>query len=187
MRERKETISIPVANMWSIAILFVAAVVACLYYYLIRGEEGCKTDLTSGFGNPVLVMLGIIVVLIVGMVIHEFVHGLVWAHYAEGGWKTISFGVMWKYLAPYCHCDVPLKVPHYRIGALAPLYVVGILPVLVSPFLHSLALLFFGIFFISGAAGDLMVVWKLRKEDPTSMVLDHPSEAGYLVYEEEGS
>lgn len=40
-----------------------------------------------------------------------------------------------------------------------------------------------GIIFIASAAGDIMVVWKLRKENPNNTVLDHPSEAGYLVYE----
>ena len=41
------------------------------------------------------------------------------------------------------------------------------------------------IIFIAAAAGDIMIVWKLRKENRDNMILDHPSEAGYLVYEEE--
>lgn len=192
MRERKETISIVKANYWAVALLFAGAIVSCLYYFIIRGAEGCKVDVQSGFEigsaqwyGPLVGVLIFLVIMLGGTVFHELVHGCVWAHYAKQGWKSISFGVMWKYLAPYCHCSEPLLVPHYRRGALAPLFVVGILPVLLSPFFHSLALLFFGIFFISGASGDLMVVWRLRKEDPANKVLDHPSEAGYLVYEEE--
>ena len=191
MKERKETISMTAANIWAVVLLVVAAVIGLLYYYLVRGAEGCETDFSSGFNlgipewlSPLVWLLLFVVLMIVGTLLHEGVHGLVWAHYAKGGWKTISFGVMWKYLAPYCHCSEPLLVPHYRRGALAPLFVVGILPLLIAPFLHSLPLLFFGIYFVAGASGDLMVVLKLRKEDPTSMVLDHPSEAGYLVYEE---
>ena len=42
-----------------------------------------------------------------------------------------------------------------------------------------------GVIFIAAAAGDIMVVWRLRKENPENMVLDHPTEAGYLVYEED--
>ena len=193
MKERKETISIATANVWAIVLLLVAAIVGMLYYFLVRGAEGCKTDFSSGFDlgmpawlSPFVWLLLFVVLMMSGTVLHEVVHGLVWARYAKGGWSTISFGVMWKYLAPYCHCSVPLLVPHYRRGALAPLFVVGVLPLLISPFIHSIPLLCLGIFFIAGASGDLMVVWRLRKENPTSMVLDHPSEAGYLVYEEEG-
>ena len=194
MKERKETISIAKANIWAVVVMGVAAVAGGLYYWLVRGGEGFAADFSAGLDiylnewwSPLAMLVVFLLLMLVGTLLHEVVHGLTWAHFAEGGWRTISFGMMWKYLAPYCHCDVSLKVPHYRIGALAPLFVVGILPVLISPFVHSLLLLFFGVFFIAGAAGDLMVVWRLRKEDPANMVLDHPSEAGYLVYEEEGS
>ena len=109
----------------------------------------------------------------------------IWIRGTLNFYSSSSFGVMWKLLTPYCHCSEPLRVSHYRTGALMPLYVLGLLPLLVSPFVRSMEMCVFGMFFISAAAGDLMIVWRLRKEAPSSTVLDHPTEAGYLVYEQE--
>ncbi len=194
MKERKETISPAQANLWSILLLIVVTVVGGAYFFYVTNLLGfapfaSMTGTGSGDKSnpwgPLLFVLLYFVVLIAGMVVHELVHGITWAHYCKNGWRSISFGVIWKYLMPYCHCSEPLSVPHYRIGALMPLYVVGILPLIVSPFINSIPLCFFGILFITGAVGDLMVVWRLRKENPRNMVMDHPSEPGYFVYEEE--
>ena len=43
-----------------------------------------------------------------------------------------------------------------------------------------------GIFFIAAAAGDIWMTWLLTKEDRHSLVLDHPSEAGFYIIEEPG-
>jgi hypothetical protein len=43
-------------------------------------------------------------------------------------------------------------------------------------------LLIIGVFFISAAAGDIMVIWILRKESMETLVLDHPSEPGCFIY-----
>lgn len=193
MKERKETINLGAANVWSIALFAVAAIVCVTYYGVVRGWDGASDDIVGAlkrangdlWWSSLVWMLVAFVVLILGAAVHELVHGIVWAHYAKSGWRSISFGVMWKALAPYCHCSEPLKVPDYRCGALAPLFIVGILPAIVAPFFHSPFLLLFGIIYIAGASGDLMVVWRLRKENPENTVLDHPTEAGYLVYEEE--
>lgn len=190
MRERKETISLVKANVWSIALLIIGAACCLGWYLLVRGPEGAVADLKPGGGidswwAPTAGLLLMMVVIILGAVVHELVHGITWAHYASSGWKSISFGVIWKMLTPYCHCNEPLEVAYYRRGALMPLFVVGILPGLLAPFFHSIGMALFGALYIAGAAGDLMVVWRLRKENPANTVLDHPTEAGYLVYEEE--
>ena len=124
------------------------------------------------------------VAFIAGIVVHELVHGITWAMFAKRGWKSISFGMIWKMLTPYCHCDEPLKVREYIIGALMPLLVVGVIPMILGLCLQSIFLTFFGAFYVGGAAGDIMIVVLLRHEPAGNMVLDHPSEAGCLIYEE---
>ncbi len=51
------------------------------------------------------------------------------------------------------------------------MYILGVLPLLLAPFFRSWLLLAYGVLFISAAAGDLMVVWELRKEDPQNMLM----------------
>ena len=83
-----------------------------------------------------------------------------------------------------CHREEKLKVREYIIGALMPLLVVGVIPMILGLCLQSIFLTFFGAFYVGGAAGDIMIVVLLRHEPAGNMVLDHPSEAGCLIYEE---
>jgi hypothetical protein len=70
----------------------------------------------------------------------------------------------------------------YVAGALMPLILLGLLPYLVSFFIGSLWLMLFGTLLSSAAMGDVMIVWVIRHESPDTLVYDHPSEAGCLVY-----
>ena len=96
-------------------------------------------------------------------------------------WKSISFGVMWKLLTPYCHCDEPMHIPGYMMGAMMPCVILGVIPAIAALFIGSLPMLAWGIFFIAAAAGDIGMTWLLTKENPWSMVLDYPSEAGFYI------
>ena len=166
-----------VASMFSVAIFVVVVAVLLLPYSFLYGMDGFDAIRDASLFLELLV-------LIVGVVAHEFIHGICWSQCVDGGWKTIKFGVMWKSLSPYCHCSEPMKVRNYRFGALAPLFVVGWLPDIIALIIGNLPLLIFGMLFTAGAAGDIMVVWTLRHEKADTYVLDHHSEAGCWVYRE---
>ena len=63
-----------------------------------------------------------------------------------------------------------------------PLFLLGILPTLVAFCIGSFLWLLLGIVFIVSAAGDIMIVWAIRKEPSDALIYDHPSEAGCYVY-----
>lgn len=136
------------------------------------------------FDYHTLVSLGILfpLVLILGIVLHELIHGIVFARYAKNGFKSIKFGILWKMLTPYCHCKEPLQIKHYRFSLIMPTIVLGFVPFLVSLFLGSLFLLFFAIIMTIGGIGDFMIMHLLRNEKPNDWVQDHPSEAGCFIY-----
>ena len=185
MKERKETINIATANVVSIGILLISAILLYGIFFMVYDARDWFNAETkdSMIDNFVTSYLKFMIVLVVGVIVHELIHGLTWGLYAKSKFKSISFGVMWKMLTPYCHCSEPLKVPHYAIGALMPLIILGIIPAVVAICIKSLFGLTMSIIFIAAAAGDIMIVWNLRKEDRNNMILDHPTEAGYLVYE----
>lgn len=178
MKERKVTISMAWANVFSIILLIVAAVVMIVVYRLLWG------DFHFGDGDRLMRDVVLLVALFGGIVVHELIHGLTWALYAKQGWKSISFGVMWKILTPYCHCSEPLVLWHYIVGTLMPLVVLGIVPLVLGLAIGSFLVALYGVVFISTACGDILLVWKLRHEKASSTVLDHPTEAGCVVYEE---
>ena len=173
MEKEKLTISIVKANLFSL-LLFVILIAAFfpLFFAIWKFD---KTQI--GFGP-----FWFLIAMIIGIPVHELIHGITWAYFAPNGWKSISFGMIWKMLTPYCHCNEPMKVNQYRWGALMPLIVLGVIPLTVAFLIGNMIVLFFGIVFIVAASGDIMCCWVLRHESKDTLVEDHPSEAGCWVY-----
>lgn len=199
MKERKEIISIGAANVWSVVVMALAAVAGLPYFWFMAKALGydagtilkhtsfAAANSANAWWMPLAWCVAFIAVLALGIVVHELIHGITWGRYCKQGRKSITFGVKWKQLMPYCHCSEPLKKRDYLTGVLMPFLVVGILPLLASPLLGCLDMCLLGIIFIASAAGDLMIAWRLRKENPTNTILDHPTEPGYLVYEDDNA
>ena len=101
VKGRKVAIDIVKANIFAVAIMVVAAIVFLVPFFWLWKDKKPISELLGGFGDWSITFI----LVIVGIVVHELIHGLTWACYAKSGWKSISFGVMWKLLTPYCHCD----------------------------------------------------------------------------------
>jgi len=166
------------ANVIALKYFALFIVIFALPYYLLWGFNS-PSFLSE---NSILIAFISVIVILLGIVIHELIHGIFFALYASKGFKSIKFGILWKMLTPYCHCKEPLKIKHYIIALLAPLVLLGILPALISLVIGSIPLLAFGIFFSGSAAGDLMIYSLIKKENPEDFVQDHPSEAGYFIF-----
>lgn len=181
IKGRKVSISIVKANVFAIVILIVSAIVFLVPFFLIWSGRKPVIETFGDLGN-----MGIFLILILaGIAIHELIHGLTWACFAKSGWKSIHFGVMWKLLTPYCHCNEPLHIASYMMGALMPCIILGIIPSVIALIIGNFTLMIWGIIFIASASGDLWMTWLLTKENPKSLVLDHPSEAGFYIIDEE--
>ncbi|MDR1184392.1 MAG: DUF3267 domain-containing protein [Coriobacteriales bacterium] len=174
--EDKITINLTRANVIGVLALLFAALLFGLPYYLLWGAQ------TQSFDLSLRVALIAIPILLVGVIIHELIHGVTWALFAKDGFKSISFGVIWKMLTPYCHCKEPLLLRHYKIGAITPTILLGVIPAILAILMGNLPLLIFGIFFTSAGSGDLLIIYALRNEKGDTWVKDHPSEAGCYVY-----
>ena len=104
VKGRKVAIDIVKANIFAVVIMVVAAIVFLVLFFWIWAGKKPISELLGGFGDWSITFI----LVIVGIVVHELIHGITWACYAKSGWKSISFGVMWKLLTPYCHCDEPM-------------------------------------------------------------------------------
>jgi len=119
---------------------------------------------------------------LIGIVLHELIHGISFALFAKRGFRAIRFGIMAPFLTPYCHCTEPLKIRHYLFGALTPAVILGLGPAITGLFIGKYLVTFLGIVFIVSAIGDLMIAHLLWEEKPTDYAQDHPSEAGCFVF-----
>ena len=176
----KLTINLVWANAFAILIIIPVALIYGLPYYLIWHPEINVANFIGGIVDTNgLLNFG---VMIIGIILHELIHGITWAIFAKDGFKSIKFGILWKMLTPYCHCKEPLKVKHYIIGAVMPAIILGQIPAIIAIIIGNLWLLFFGIFFTVAAAGDFLIINLISKENKDDLVQDHPSEAGCYIY-----
>jgi hypothetical protein len=138
------------------------------------------------FAGKTLLMEYWIEVLLAGLLLHEILHGLVLAYYAERGIFSIRFSYKWQWLIPYCQCKEPLSVRQYKMGGILPLLVFGILPSLLAILIGNGSLMCLGLFFIWLGAGDIIVLHVLRNLEDDFVVSDHPSKVGFISEMEVG-
>ena len=165
------TIGMLKANIVAIVVMALLGVLGLMAMYAIWGD--------FSLGNPWNGML-FIIGFWVGVAVHELIHGFTWMWVTHSSFSHLRFGLLRG--GVYCHIDVPMSKRKYVVGALMPLLLLGILPFLLSFATHSLWLMLFGVIFIGCAMGDVLIVWAIRKESPDTLVYDHPSEPGCIVY-----
>jgi len=119
--------------------------------------------------------------LVLAIVVHELIHGIIFALYAPRGFKSVTFGFNAKIGAFYCHCKEPIRVKHYRRAGIAPLIILGLIP-LVFGFVTGVGWFkTFGLLLTIGGFGDLLVFLKLLKYGKNRLILDHPEKLGFIL------
>ncbi|MBR2672281.1 MAG: DUF3267 domain-containing protein [Oscillospiraceae bacterium] len=138
-----------------------------------------------GLLNGMRGSLLLILIMFVLIVVHELVHGLTWSLFAEGRFKSIEFGVIWKSLNPYCTCRDPLSKKQYLLGAIMPCIVLGIIPSVIAVITGDLGLMFLGALMIMSAGGDLLICKMILSGEgsESSVYLDHPTEIGLVRFD----
>jgi len=185
--EKKLTIDLKKANIYSLKILLYSCVVFLIPYVFLWQYQFSFEYFTATFKRLIekyTFLSGFIPLffMVLGIVLHELIHGLTFLPFCKNGFKSIKFGFLKQYFTPYCHCKEPLKLKYYRIGVLMPAIILGFLPSVWAIAIGNFYFLCFGIFFTMGAAGDFMILMILKNENPEDLVLDHSSEAGCFVY-----
>ena len=172
------TISIVAANVFAL-VLFVPLFIGGMALFILKNSAG-RIDMGPSS------VFGIMIAMLVLIVVHELIHGLVWSISAERGFKDIEFGFMVKYLTPYCTCGVPLSKGQYIAGALAPLVLLGIVPMIWGILAGSFPVLLVGIIMADSAAGDIQIVWQILRYKSGSIdvvYIDHPTQGGGVIFE----
>lgn len=154
----------------------IAMVLAGIYIYRWGGAQ-FKTGFDALFANFIVFLA----VFILGIVLHELIHGFSWMLFGRKPLSAIKFGFQARTFTPYAHCTVPLRVNPYRIGAAMPGILLGLLPALIGIFNGNGWLLAFGLLFTTAAGGDMLILWLIRNVGSDKLVEDHPTQAGCYV------
>ena len=171
-------VSIGAATVISVVAVVVLMAIACPLFVIAHPEQEL-----FGSGMDIVICLVAFVALICA---HELIHGYTWSRFTPDGFNDVEFGIMRDSLSPYCACLVPLPRTPYVIGALMPLFVFGIVPLITAFFVGLAPLLWIGILMTVAATGDVMIAVKVLRYKPESddiLLFDHPTEAGSVVFE----
>ncbi|MBE6022989.1 MAG: DUF3267 domain-containing protein [Cellulosilyticum sp.] len=170
------TLSAAKINIISILVTLPIIVVATIIYAILHGMP------IGSFSGRKFILFYIF--LLLSFVIHEGIHGLTWSRFCKKGWKAIDFGMIWKYLTPYCTCNECLNYKQYKIGALMPTIILGGLSYMLALVMGSYGILFYSILMIVGGGGDLCIILLIRKHKE-AIFIDHPWEPGCVAFEKE--
>ena len=177
---RLEKISIITANVFGILVMFIIGGISFGAFALLYGKSALDYDKFFGFKLP-YGFLFFMVIYIISIFVHEFIHGFFWHFHCEKKWGSIDFGLNVKMITPYCHCREALSVSQYFWGSIAPTLFLGILPIVIGLIIPNLFLITFGVIGVVGGCGDIMVIWTLRKHKDCKL-FDHPYEVGYAYF-----
>jgi hypothetical protein len=174
MMETKRDLSISLARA-NVIVMFISIHVVILQFIVfiwLRGVENLNLA-----WNPLILIAAVLL----GGVVHEFIHGLSWVIFGRKPFSAIQFGFQWKTFTPYAHLKEPVQVNAYRLGAFLPGFILGILTYILSLLLGSGDLFWFSLIHTSAAGGDWLILWLIRNVKAGQQVEDHPTNAGCYV------
>lgn len=170
------SISLARANSYTLAISVPLLGLMLAAYLALSPSRGLSAAGFSLLGGVLFLAL-----VVAGIVVHEGIHALAWSAFGRLPLKRIHFGFQASTLTPYAHALDPMSARAYRLGALMPALVLGVLPFAIGTAVGSTSVALYGMIFVLAAGGDLLVVWLIRMVGPRALVLDHPSRAGCIV------
>lgn len=173
--ENKRDLSISMARA-NVIVLFTSIPVALLQFLLFVMLHGMD-NLATTWGS------GLVIAIVLGIVVHELIHGLGWVIFGHKPFSAIKFGFQWKTITPYAHLKEPVEVNAYRIGGFMPGFILGILPYIFSLALGDGNLFWFSLVHTAAAGGDWLILWLIRNVKTGRLVEDHPTNAGCYVLE----
>ena len=179
-RRKDLTVGILRANVMSLIVMLPFVVLAGWIYLAVNplGSFSIKISL-GGYGIFLLA-------LIILVVTHEGIHGLTWGLFAQGHFRSIQVGVIWKSLTPYCTCSAPLKRWQYLLGGAMPTLILGFGLAAVGIGLGSFWIFVTAQLMVLSGGGDFFIMLKLMLYRPTgqeALYFDHPYECGLVVFE----
>ncbi|WP_053957620.1 DUF3267 domain-containing protein [Inediibacterium massiliense] len=171
-KEKDLSVSTLKANVMVLVTTAPIFVVCYLLFFAIYGENYKYTRLDIGFW----------IIVLIGIVVHELIHGITWAVFCKKKWGAIGFGVDWSTLTPYCCCSEGLAFKNYALGCAMPTIVVGLLTYIIGLVLGNYFFAMFGAFHILCGGGDAYILWLIRKEK-NAIIVDHPYLVGCVAFE----
>lgn len=163
-------------NVMALVIMLPIILLCLIIYRWFHAEAIISLDRLNNFEFICFIVLYIIIA-----VVHELIHGVTMASFCKKGWKAVGFGVIWKYLTPYCTCDEVLTYQQYKIVALMPTIILGSISYLLAFILGNEIILIFSLLVIVSGGGDIYII-RLIRDHKSALFIDHPYLVGCMAF-----
>lgn len=177
--KEERIISIKKANIKAIFVMIGLFIVVSIIYYALWKENVMKGFNLSEGNYNILYQLGLLIIL---TLVHEALHVVGFITAPGVTLKDAKIGVLWKKLTPYAHCRVPLTLDRYKVALLLPNIALGLIPLLLGIAIGNRMVAFWGGFMLVCGVGDFMILQLLKGLPKDTLISDHPSEGGCVVY-----
>ena len=177
---RKLTMDFSKAGRLTHAFMIPVSVFVLLSYYLLWNAQ---TNWHSEISQLKESLPWGLLLMLVLILLHELLHALTYLILTKD-YKSISFGIHWNSLSPYCHYSRTVRVWQYRVALLVPGLLTGLLPLIIALFSGNFPLVVLFLLMTLGATGDALILWMPRNEKSQTLVKDDPKNVGCIVLEE---
>ena len=170
------TISLPEVKRKGAVWFLLSAVLAFVPYVWVNGMPA---GLPAGaFAAGALLL---VVAYVVSVPVHEALHALGMAAFAGVAWQDISFGLRLRDGIAYVHTAASMSVRAYRGVLGLPGLVLGVVPAAVGAAFGQGWVAVYGFLMLASAAGDVVMLWLMRRLPADALVRDHPTQVGCQV------
>lgn len=173
----------------SLRILLILIPTVFVPYFMIHGgdlreeisilSELMQRSLFAYMFRMVWVAIAFLIIVLLGVILHEAIHAFFFALFLSTGFQGVHFGFNKEYGIPFVHIKEPISIPGFRTGAIMPLIILGILPIVWGLFTGSLGFFTFGAIFTISASGDLLLLANTRGLPADQKIKDLPDEIGF--------
>ena len=118
--------------------------------------------------------------LFIGSLLHELVHIIGFLLFTDAKFSDIKIGL--KYFSPFVYCKKVVKINGFRLAIIMPIFLTGIIPIIIGVLTNSLMIANIGCLLTAGGIGDVIGFIYMLKVPNNALVYDYEDEMGSEVY-----
>lgn len=170
-----KTVYLNIKKVSRIAIFMLVIITVLLMYLKIKYQV---------IGLFFKFKIHIIIYVILFIFAHELLHGVGFKIICNAPWENIRYGFDKKHKVPYCSCkDLIHERNKFVAVILLPTIIMGIVTLIITYYSMNLLWTYISAYVFAGGMGDIYMAYDVMKYPKNYKFIDHPSEPGYIVYE----
>jgi uncharacterized membrane protein HdeD (DUF308 family) len=114
--------------------------------------------------------------------IHEILHILPFFNLSKIFDNDYDFQLSFKSFIPHTHFTKLIKINRYRLSLVLPSIILGFIPIFLGFLFNNMTITAIGSLMLIGGIADFLILFRIRKYPKNSLIQDHISKLGCVVY-----